>query len=173
MPQGAYPPGYYQAPGYAGAPMRRRTGWLTFAQVTVIIEACFFVLGGIAAIAVGVFVSSHGGSVNGAFSDVNGFTPLATDISSGVIIAAGVAILVIALIWLVLGVTLGRPSNVSRWIILVFVILALIGEISSLANRIAGGAVIAPIVLIAINALILYALLLDPGTRRVFSGRAY
>ena len=173
MPQGAYAGGYYAGtPGYAGVPVRRRTGWLTFAQVVVIIEASFFLLASFGIIAAGVYVMSHGDNINAAFSNVSGFQPTSIDIAGGPIIAIGAVAAILAIFWLVLGVTLGRPSNVSRWIIVVFVILAVLSEVASLANagRYAGGGIVFVLILLAVNALILYALLVDSATRRAFAG---
>ena len=171
--QSSTPPGggFYPPGGYAAAPVRRRTGWLIFAQVIVIFEASLFLLLALGVIAAGVYVLGHGDDVNSAFGNVSGFQPINVHIGGIAILVVGAVIAVLALLWLILGVTVGRPSNVSRWIIVVFVILAVIGELSSLVNRYAAGAVVAPIVLLAVNALILYALLIDPDTRRAFAAR--
>ena len=175
MPQGAYAAGYYAAtPGYPGVPVTRRTGWLTFAQVIVIIEASLFLLIGIGVVALGVYVMTHGNDINTAFSNVSGYTPTSVNVAGGVFVGIGAVVAVIAILWLVLGVTLGRPSNVSRWIIVVFVVLAAVGDLASLANgRYTGSGVIGTLVLFGINALVLYALLIDPATRRAFAARTH
>ena len=173
MPQPAY--AYGPAPQYAVAPLRRRTGWMVFAQVIVIIEASLGILVSLAIIALGILVVINVASVNDALNSIPGYNQLPSNFynaAGGVFIGIGVVVLIISILWMVLGITLGRPSNVSRWIIIVLVILAIIGDLGSLAGgRNTARGSIGVIVYLAVQALVLYALLIDPNTRRAFAGR--
>lgn len=166
MPQPASQ-GYYPmtpAPG-----VRRRTGWMTFAQVVVIVEASLGLIFSLSVLAAGAFLLSARPNL----SNIPGWSTLPSNIQNaagGVVLGVGIVALVLSIFWLVLGITLGRPSNVSRWIIVVLIGLAALGDIAALANGRSSRGVVGIIVYLVIQGLVLYALLIDGNTRRAFAG---
>jgi hypothetical protein len=166
MPQPAYAGQYGMAP-YPG--VRRRTGWMTFAQVVVIVEASLGILVSLFVLAAGAFLISSRPNL----SNIPGWSTLPSNVQNaagGVVLGVGVVVLVLSIFWLALGITLGRPSNVSRWIIVVLIALAALGDIAALANGRSSRGVVGIIVYLVIQALVLYALLIDGDTRRAFAG---
>ena len=169
MPQPAYP-GQYGAAPYPGR-ARRRTGWVTFAQVVVIVEASLGIIVSLGLIAAGAyFLSGRGNLANTNIPGYGYLTINDVHAAAGVLLGVGVVALVISILVLVLGITLGRPSNVSRWIIVVLITLGVLGDLAALAQGRSGRGAVAVIVPLVIQALVFYALVLDPNTRRAFAG---
>ncbi|TMF16317.1 MAG: hypothetical protein E6I33_04440 [Chloroflexi bacterium] len=169
MPQPAYPGQYGTAP-YPGR-VRRRTGWMTFAQVVVIVEASLGIIVSLGLIAAGAyFLSGRGNLANTNIPGYGYLTINDVHAAAGVLLGVGVVALVISILVLVLGITLGRPSNVSRWIIVVLITLGVLGDLAALAQGRSGRGAVAVIVPLVIQALVFYALVLDPNTRRAFAG---
>ena len=175
----AGPPGYqqpyspqpYPAQPYGYVPGARlpfkRNAMLVFAQVLAIIQGCFGVLLGLGVILLGI---AAGGAISGLnLHNVNGVDFAAT--ASGVLIAIGVVVLVISIFVIIGGVRVGHPSQVARWLLAAFEILALLGTISSLTRQTAGtgNGPVGSIVVLVIEGLILYGLIIDPATYRAFA----
>ena len=78
--------------------------------------------------------------------------------------------LISGVIDLILGIVVGRPSNVARWIIIVLDVISLLYVIDLLTRGIGGAFTLIPLVFLIGKAIVLYALLLDPPTRRNFAG---
>jgi hypothetical protein len=163
QPYAAQPYGY--SPG--GRRPFRRNAMLVFAQVLVIIQGCFGVLGSALVILVGI-------ALNGAFSgvdlhNINGLNLAGA--ASGFLIGAGVVGLVLSTLVIIGGVRVGHPSQVARWLLAAFEILALLSAISSLAQppRGSGSGTVTSIVLLVIAAVVLYGLIIDPATYRAFA----
>ena len=174
-PPGQYPPAYQPYPSqypqpYPGqyqqyAPVHRRTAFLTVAQIITVIETLLYILIGIGIILLGTigttFVTSNLGnfSYNGIAYNLSAYT--------AVFIVAGIVAVVIGVLLLWASIRMGRPSNGARWVVIIWQILLLLGGVSALVNR--GGTYgLVPLIL---SAIVLYALLIDPSTRRAFGGR--
>ena len=78
--------------------------------------------------------------------------------------------LISGVIDLILGIIVGRPSNVARWIIIVLDVISLLYVIDLLTRGVGGLFTLIPLVFLIGKAIVLYALLLDPPTRRNFAG---
>lgn len=178
MPQPAYAGGYAAAAQPVPAVRRRRTGMILFAQVLMIIKGSLWLLAGSAAAAAGVYLIARGGSIR----DLPGVQSYASaygasvdaivGVAAALVFGAAVVAIVIGVIDVILGVTVGRPSNVSRWLTLVVTVLATLAAVSGLVNSLAdtqrmGGAVFFAVWL-GINAVIFYALAIDARSRRAF-----
>jgi hypothetical protein len=185
-PQAPYPGGAYagQMPSYSGAqPMgivpvkvHRRTFFLTLAQVIIIVKAILTILIalGIGAIGVYILVAGHA-----AIANIPGYNQYQTQFGNAFINSAGYFFLVIAFIPLVigivdivLGVVVGRPSNVARWIIIVLDILSIIIALTDFSRVNTNSGDLFLIIYLVLQVIVLYALLLDPPTRRNFAGTA-
>jgi len=182
---GAYPaaaPG--AAPAYgAAAPaavvrVRRRTGWMVFAQVLAILKSILWLLVGLLIVAGGVYLITIGGDISRLpgythyyGSSINGFSAVA-NAAAAVVIAFGAVCVIIGIVELVLGITVGRPSQVSRWMIIVLDVLSIIGSVANILNTGSrgNGWLLFWIVWLAVDVLILYALTVDGNTRRAFAG---
>ena len=78
--------------------------------------------------------------------------------------------MIVGIVDLILGIVVGRPSNVARWIIIVLDVISIIIALADFANaRTSIGALIL-VVYLALQVIVLYALLIDPATRRDFAG---
>jgi hypothetical protein len=185
-PQSPYPGAYTsQMPPqpYGGQPqgvvpvkVHRRTFFLTLAQIIIIVKAILTILIalGIGAIGVYILVAGHA-----AIANIPGYNSYQTQFGNAFISTAGYIFIVIAFIPLVigivdivLGIVVGRPSNVARWIIIVLDVLSILIALADF-NRVntSSGALILVVYLI-LQVIVLYALLLDPPTRRNFAGTA-
>lgn len=173
--QQPYPQPYPQQPyaaqpyGYAPGGRRpfRRNAMLILAQVLVIIQGTFGVFGSALVILVGI-------ALNGAFSgvdlhNINGLN--LAGVTSGFLIGAGVVGIVLSILVIIGGVRVGHPSQVARWLLAAFEILALLSAISSLTRPIrgSGSGTVTSIVLLVLAALALYGLIVDPATYRAFA----
>ena len=86
--------------------------------------------------------------------------------------AFAVVPLIIGIVDLVLGIIVGRPSQVARWIIVVLDVLSIIIALADFGrvNTSTGDLIL--VVYLALQVIVLYALLIDPPTRRNFAGTA-
>ncbi len=179
----AAPPGYpqpYPQQPYAAQPYGyvpgarlpfRRNAMLVLAQVLVIIQGCLGVLVGLAVILLGIVAN---GAISGLnLHNVNGYNFAGA--ATGVLIAIGVVLLVLFIFVIIGGVRVGHPSQVARWLLAAFEILALLGTISSLTRQTTGigtgtgNGPVGSIVALVIEGLILYGLIIDPATYRAFA----
>ena len=182
-PGGAYA-GQMPAQPYVSQPMpqpvvvkvHKRTFWLTIAQIIIILKAIVIILIAAGSVAIGVYILAAG---HAALHNIPGYDNYATQFGNAFVNAAGaifiaiaVVPLVIGILDLVLGIIVGRPSNVARWIIIVLDILSIIVAIADFANAKTSTGDLILIVYLALQVIVLYALLLDPATRRNFAGTA-
>ena len=185
-PPGPYSPGnaYSGQMPYAPQAMpqpvvvkvHKRTFWLTIAQIIIIVKAILVILLAAASVAIGVYILSAG---HAALHNIPGYDSIAAQAGNNFINAAGAVFFAIAIVPLfigivdlVLGIIVGRPSNVARWIIVVLDILSILIALSDFARVNSGTGDVVLIVYIVLQVLVLYAMLLDPATRRNFAGRA-
>ena len=186
-PQAPYPGGAYagQMPAYpAGAqPMgivpvkvHRRTFFLTLAQIIIIVKAILTILFALGIGAIGVYILIAG---HAAIANIPGYTQYQTQFGNAFIDSAGYIFLVIAFIPLVigivdivLGIVVGRPSNVARWIIIVLDVISIIFAVADFGRVHTNTGDVFLVVYLVLQVIVLYALLLDPATRRNFAGTA-
>lgn len=177
MPQPAYAGGYVPAQAMP-AVRRERTGMILFAQILMILKGSIWLLAGLAAAAAGVYLIVRGGSIRdlpGVQSYANAYGASVDAIvgfAAALVLGAAMVAIVIGVIDLILGVTVGRPSNVSRWLTLVVTVFATLAAVSGLVNSLSdtqrmGGAIFFAVWL-GINAVIFYALAIDARSRRAF-----
>jgi hypothetical protein len=188
-PQGPYSPGgaysgQMPAQPYVSQPMpqpvvvkvHKRTFWLTIAQIIIILKAILILLLAAGSVAIGVYILSAG---HAALHNIPGYDNYANQFGNTFVNAAGalffvvaVVPLIIGIVDLILGIVVGRPSNVARWIIVVLDVISIILALTdfSRVNTSAGDLVL--VVYLALQVIVLYALLIDPATRRNFAGTA-
>jgi hypothetical protein len=186
-PQAPYPGGAYtgQMPSlpYGAQPaavvpvkVHKRTFFLTLAQTIIILKAILTILIGLGIGAIGVYILVAG---HAAIANIPGYTQYQTQFGNAFITSAGYLFIVIGLIPLiigiidiVLGIVVGRPSNVARWIIIVLDVLSIILALADFGrvNTSTGDLIV--VVYLILQVIVLYALLLDPPTRRNFAGTA-
>ncbi len=188
-PQGPYPGGAYAPPQmtpqpYAAQPVavapvkvHKRTFFLTIAQLIIIVLALVRLLAGIAFIGFGVYIlvagSSHLATLPGYDQYVKQFGDAVINLAASLFFIIGVPILVTGIVDLVLGILVGRPSNVARWFIIVLDVLSILYVIDILAhNDIGGLATLIFLVYLALKVIVFYAMALDPATRRDFAGKS-
>ncbi len=188
-PQGPYSPGnayagQMPAQPYVSQPMpqpvvvkvHKRTFWLTIAQIIIILKAILILLLAAGSIAIGVYILAAG---HAALHNIPGYDNYATQFGNSFVNAAGalffafaIVPLIIGIVDLVLGIIVGRPSQVARWIIVVLDVLSIIVALADFGrvNTSAGDLIL--VVYLALQVIVLYALLIDPPTRRNFAGTA-
>ena len=186
-PQGPYSPGgayagQMPAQPYVSQPMpqpvvvkvHKRTFWLTIAQIIIILKAILIILLAAASVAIGVYILAAG---HAALHNIPGYDNYANQFGNSFVNAAGalffafaIVPLIIGIVDLILGIIVGRPSNVARWIIVVLDILSLIVALTDFGRINSGTGDVVLIVYIALQVIVLYAMLLDPATRRNFAG---
>jgi hypothetical protein len=190
-PGGPPPPGPYSPGGayagqmpqqYVSQPMpqpvvvkvHKRTAFLTIAQFIIIVFAIARILLGILAAGIGVLFLTAG---RARIESLPGYDQAARQLGSGVVNVLAAFLFAVAAYWLisgvidlVLGIVVGRPSNVARWIIIVLDVISLLYVIDLLTRGIGGAFTLIPLVFLIGKAIVLYALLLDPPTRRNFAG---
>jgi hypothetical protein len=156
-------------------------GSVTLGRVLLIVEAALWLLGGLAVAAVGIFFLSAGATINNDLAKI-GYTgtnvvSTAAGVVGGTVLAFAVVILILAVLGIWAGVALGRLTSGPRVTGLVLSTLGLIlGIISALsgASRVTDGGTgihaspIPGIVLIVINALIIYTLGFAGSARTAF-----
>jgi hypothetical protein len=180
-PGGAYA-GQMPAQPYVSQPMpqpvvvkvHKRTFWLTIAQIIIILKAILIILLAAASVAIGVYILAAG---HAALHNIPGYDNYANQFGNSFVNAAGalffafaIVPLIIGIVDLILGIIVGRPSNVARWIIVVLDILSLIVALTDFGRINSGTGDVVLIVYIALQVIVLYAMLLDPATRRNFAG---
>jgi hypothetical protein len=185
-PQGPYSPGnaYSGQMPYAPQAMpqpvvvkvHKRTFWLTIAQIIIIVKAILVILLAAASVAIGVYILAAG---HAALHNIPGYDNYATQFGNSFVNAAGAVFFAIAIvplfigiIDLVLGIIVGRPSNVARWIIIVLDILSILIALTDFGRVNSSTGDLILIVYLVLQVLVLYAMLLDPATRRNFAGKA-
>jgi hypothetical protein len=188
-PQGPYSPGgayagQMPAQPYVSQPMpqpvvvkvHKRTFWLTIAQIIIILKAILIILLAAASVAIGVYILTAG---HAALHNIPGYDNYANQFGNAFVNAAGalffafaVVPLVIGIVDLILGIIVGRPSNVARWIIVVLDVLSIIIALTDFGRVNSSTGDLILIVYLALQVIVLYALLLDPATRRNFAGKA-
>ena len=188
-PQGPYSPGtaytgQMPAQPYMSQPMpqpvvvkvHKRTFWLTIAQIIIILKAILIILLAAASVAIGVYILTAG---HAALHNIPGYDNYATQFGNSFVNAAGalffafaIVPLIIGIVDLILGIVVGRPSNVARWIIVVLDVLSIIIALTDLGrvNTSTGDLIV--VVYVALQVIVLYALVIDPPTRRNFAGTA-
>jgi hypothetical protein len=186
-PQGPYSPGnayagQMPAQPYTSQPLpqpvvvkvHKRTFWLTIAQIIIILKAIFILLLGAGSIAIGVYILAAG---HAALHNIPGYDNYATQFGTSFVNAAGalffaiaVVPLIIGIVDLILGIIVGRPSQVARWIIIVLDVLSIIIALADFGRVNTNTGDIVLVVYLALQVIVLYALLIDPPTRRNFAG---
>lgn len=188
-PQGPYPgaayapqpfaPQPYPAQPVAAAPVKvhKRTFFLTIAQFIIIVLGLLRLLAGIAFIGFGVYIlvagSSHLATLPGYDQYVKQFGDAVINLAASLFFIIGVPFFVVGLVDLILGIIVGRPSNVARWMIIVLDVLSILYVIDILAhNDIGGLSTLIVLVYLALKVIVFYAMALDPPTRRNFAGKS-
>jgi len=154
--------------------VHKRTAFLTIAQFIIIVFAIARILLGILAAGIGVLFLTAG---RARIESLPGYDQAARQLGSGVVNVLAAFLFAVAAYWLIsgvidliLGIVVGRPSNVARWIIVVLDVISLLYVIDLLTRGIGGAFTLIPLVFLIGKAIVLYALLLDPPTRRNFAG---
>lgn len=168
--------GMYAAPApFAGQLPRQRTTLILVAQVLMVVKGVLWVIAGIGIGAVGIYLLIHGPEVRPG-AGAEGLHELAKGLAGVAVafaIVSGAFCLAVGVADIVLGVTLGRPSNVARWFTVVLTsvagVIALFGIVGQAGNHAgtAGGAVFLAVWL-AVNIVIFYALVIDERSRQAF-----
>ena len=180
-PGGAYV-GQMPAQQYVSQPMpqpvvvkvHKRTAFLTFAQLIIILFAVARILIGVGWAGLGVLFLVGG---RARIESLPGYDQALGQVGNGVLnvlaavlFALAAYFLIAGVIDLILGVIVGRPSNVARWFIVVLDLISLIYVIDFLTRGVGGFWTLVWLVVLAGKVVVLYALLLDPPTRRNFAG---
>jgi len=156
--------------------VHKRTPFLTLAQFIIIVLAIARILFGLLAAGVGVIFLTGGRarieSLPGYDQSLGQFGNNVLNVLSAVLFAFAAYWIITGVIDLILGIIVGRPSNVARWFIVVLDILSLIYVIDGLAHGIGGYWTLILLIILIAKVIVLYALLLDPPTRRNFAGTA-
>jgi hypothetical protein len=188
-PQNPYPaaayapqpfaPQPYSAQPVASAPVKvhKRTFFLTIAQFIIIVLGLLRLLAGVAFIGFGVYIltagSSHLAQLPGYDQYITQFGNAVVNLAASLFFIIGVPFFVIGLVDLILGIIVGRPSNVARWIIIVLDVLSVLYVIDILGHNDLGGlSTLIILVYLALKIIVFYAMALDPATRRNFAGKA-
>jgi hypothetical protein len=186
-PQGPYSPGnaYSGQMPYTPQAMpqpvvvkvHKRTFFLTIAQLIIIVLAILRVLAGIAFVGFGIYIlvagSSHLATLPGYDQYVKQFGSAVLNLAATLFFIIGVPILVTGIVDLILGIVVGRPSNIARWFIIVLDVLSILYVIDILGHNDLGSlATLIFVVYLALKVIVFYAMALDPATRRNFAGKA-
>jgi hypothetical protein len=186
-PQSPYPGGAYtgqmptmpysaQPPAPVRVKVHKRTFFLTIAQIIIIVKAILTILVALGIGAIGVYILIAG---HAAIANIPGFTQYQTQFGNAFFNTAGAIFIAIAfvplaigIIDIILGIVVGRPSNVARWIIIVLDVLSIIVALADFGrvNTSTGDLIL--VVYLILQVIVLYALLVDPPTRRNFAGTA-
>lgn len=176
VPPQPFAPQPYTAQPVAAAPVKvhKRTFWLTIAQFIIILKAILILLLGVASIGIGVYILVAG---HNALANIPGYDTYATQFGSAFLNAAAaiffafaIVPLIIGIVDLILGIIVGRPSNVARWIIIVLDVISIIIALADFGrvNTSTGDLIL--VVYLVLQVIVLFALLVDPATRRNFAG---
>ncbi|MGO8687839.1 MAG: hypothetical protein ACLQT7_11805 [Candidatus Dormibacteria bacterium] len=156
-------------------------GSVTLGRVLLIVEAALWLLGGLAIAAVGVLFLTAGAAINNRLAQI-GYTgsnvvSTAAGAVGGTVIAFAVVIFVLAVVGIWAGAAMGRLSTGPRVTALVLstlgLILGILSAVSGARTVTANGATvhgsaIPGIVLIVVNALIIWALGFSGSARAAF-----
>ena len=114
--------------------VHKRTFWLTIAQIIIILKAILILLLAAGSIAIGVYILAAG---HAALHNIPGYDNYANQFGNSFVNAAGalffaiaVVPLIIGIVDLILGIIVGRPSQVARWIIIVLDVLSILVAIA-------------------------------------------
>jgi hypothetical protein len=156
--------------------VHKRTFWLTIAQIIIIVKAILIILIAAGSVAIGVYILTAG---HAALHNIPGYDNYANQFGNSFVNAAGavffaiaVVPLIIGIVDLILGIIVGRPSQVARWIIIVLDVISIIIALADFARVNSSSGDIVLIVYLVLQVIVLYAMLLDPATRRNFAGKA-
>lgn len=161
-------PGYQQYPAqtqYAGPPgyampRRQRTGWLLFAQILTTIEAILGMLLGVGVILLGIVGTTI---INNAH--IPNVSARIAGAATGILIGAGVIVLLFFLALLICGIMAGRPSLGARITVGILVIILVLLSLAGIQQNFSTtSGTISLIVFWAWNAIILFGMLIH-GTR--------
>ena len=185
-PQGPYSPGnaYSGQMPYTPQAMpqpvvvkvHKRTFWLTIAQIIIIVKAILVLLLAAGSIAIGVYILAAG---HDALRNIPGYDNYANQFGNAFLNAAGalffafaVVPLIIGIVDIILGIIVGRPSQVARWIIVVLDVISILIAIADFGRVNSSTGDLILVVYLVLQLIVLYAMLLDPATRRNFAGKA-
>lgn len=174
-PVPAYAGTYAAAAPFAAPARRPRTTLILVAQVLMVVKGVLWVIAGIGIGAVGIYLLIHGPDVRPG-AGAEGLHELVKELAGVAVafaIVSGAFCLAVGVADIVLGVTLGRPSNAARWFTVVLTsvagVIAVLGIVGQAGNHggTAGGVVFLAIWL-AVNIVIFYALVIDERSRQAF-----
>jgi hypothetical protein len=185
-PQGPYSPGnaYSGQMPYTPQAMpqpvvvkvHKRTFWLTIAQIIIIVKAILVLLLAAGSIAIGVYILAAG---HDALRNIPGYDNYANQFGNAFLNAAGalffafaVVPLIIGIVDIILGIIVGRPSQVARLIIVVLDVISILIAIADFGRVNSSTGDLILVVYLVLQLIVLYAMLLDPATRRNFAGKA-
>ena len=176
LPRPAYAGMYTAAVPFTGAAPRRRTALILVAQVLMVVKGVLWAIAGIGIGAVGIYLLLHGPDMHPAVAP-EGFRTLVKGLAGVAVafaIVSGAFCLAVGVADIVLGVALGRPSNVARWFTVVLTsvagVIAILGIVGQAGNH--GGTVGGAVFLaawLAVNIVIFYALVIDERSRQAFA----
>lgn len=160
---------------FAGPARRRRTALILVAQILMVAKGVLWAIAGIGIGAVGIYLLVHGPDLHRAAGPegLDGLAKGLAGVAVAFTVTAGACCLAAGVADIVLGVTLGRPSNVARWFTVVLTsvagVIAVLGIIGQAGNHggTAGGVVFLAAWL-AVNIVIFYALVIDEPSREAF-----
>lgn len=169
---------YRTAATFGGPVAGRRTTMILVAQILMVVKGVLWLIAGIGIGAVGLYLLIHGPDVRSAAGapgslGLSGLRKELAGVAVAFAITAGAICLAVGVADIVLGVTLGRPSNVARWFTVVLTsiagVIALLGIVGQAGYHggTAGGAVFLAVWL-AVNIVIFYALVIDQRSRQAF-----
>ena len=181
-PPAAPPPLYSDTYGasmqYAAPPAPPRSGWILVAQILMVVKGILWLIFGLGIGTLGIYLLAHGADVRQeigppGYHGLYGLSKGLAGVAVAFTITAGAFCLAVGVADILLGVTLGRPSNAARWFTVVLTsiagVIAVLGIVGQAGNRGGGaGGVVFLAVWLAVNIVIFYALVIDERSRRVF-----
>jgi hypothetical protein len=170
------PPQTYAPQPVAVTPVKvhKRTFFLTLAQFIIIVLAIVRILIGLAAAGIAVLFLTGGRArieqLPGYDQSLGQFGNDVLNVLSAVLFGFAAYWIISGVVDLVLGIIVGRPSNIARWFIVVLDVLSFIYVIDGLAHGIGGIWTLVLLVLLICKVIVFYALVVDAPTRRDFAG---
>ena len=149
--------------------VHKRTFFLTIAQIIIIVSAILIILRASASVGIGVYILVAGSS---HLRDIPGYDQYVKQFGDAVRQSGRIAvlhhrrvpILVIGIVDLILGIIVGRPSNIARWIIIVLDVLSIIcASSTSRARETSAARDLILLVYLALQVIVLYAMADRPG----------
>jgi hypothetical protein len=117
-----------------------------------------------------IAVGTVGTSVFNVHS-INGLSRLSGQ-PTAVFIVSGAILGIIALLLIIGGVRVGHPSQIARWLLVIFEVLVLLGTLTSFSNAgSTSNGTLSLIIALVVEGLIIYGLAIDPLTWRAFARR--